>query len=213
MTWERLKELITHVADRPVTIILAILLTIGFFALLIISKTSYGKKAIAKLVGLYDSGRELAKETLKIANETNERVKSVEILANKKIEELKAFYDKKEQELKEHYEQKTAALVSITNYYVESTFNALEKIPNIKVQEEVKALREGYESKKEEITNLVGAIYQDYDAFKQKTESVIRKEYEDKIAYLDNKYNELSLFISELKGGITNGQGEESINS
>ena len=213
MGWDQFTSLIGKLMDKPLTISLSLVFTIGSFALLILSKTSLGKKAIKKFVGLYNEGERLAKETLKIANDTNERVRNVEILAKQKIDELKAFYDRKEQELKEHYEQKTAALVSIVNYYVESSFATLEKIPNAKVQEEVKALREGYEVKKEEITNVVGAIYQDYDAFKQKTEIAIRKEYEDKIAYLDNKYNELSLFINELKEGRIDGQGEESVNS
>lgn len=206
MAWQQITNAISQFFDKPITISLSLVLSIAYFVFLFFSKTSLGKKAIKKLTNLYNLGEQRAKETL-------EKVKEVELLAKNEIASLKADYEQKANDLKANYDQKSAALASIFNYYVESLFTTLEKIPNIKVQEEVKALREGYEVKKEEIINLVGAIYQDYDAFKQKTELAIRNEYETKIKFLEDKYKELALYLSELKEGRIDGQGEESVNS
>ena len=206
MNWEQITNAINQFFDKPIVVTLSGILTVVGAIFVFLSKTSIGKKAIKNLTSLYTLGVERADVTLK-------KVEEVQTLATNEIKALKDEYERKANELKQEYEQKASTLVSICNFYVESTFSALEKIPNLKVQEEVKTLREEYANKKEEISNVIGVIYQDYTSFKEKTINSIKKEYEEKIQFLEDKYKELALFINELKEGTNNGQGEETINS
>lgn len=195
MTWEQIKTFIVKVSQHPLTITIVFVLCSFACALFIFSRTSIGKKAINKLTSLYYLGDQKAKETL-------EKVKEVEILANEKIEGLKA-----------EYEQKVAVLVSIVAFYEETVFLILEEIPNAKVQARLAQFKESYQEKKNEITSVIGEIYQDFNLAVEKKENEIRKEYEGKIEYLENQIKQLGLYFDELKGAYDNGEREEEADS
>lgn len=133
--WEHFTTWLDQVTSNPLVITITGILTVVGSIFIFLSKTSFGKKAIANLTGLYRIGEQKATQTLK-------KVEEVETLAKEKIKALESQYEQKANELKAEYEQKAATLVSIINYYEESVFSILEKIPNAKVQSELEFLLE-----------------------------------------------------------------------
>lgn len=208
MDWDKFTAWIDQFTNKPLVYGIFIVLVSFSCAFILFSQTSIGKKTLKKLTGLYNLGDQKAARTL-------EKVKEVETLANQKIAELEAQYEQKTNELTAAYEEKVATLVSIVNFYEEAFFAVLEKIPNAKVQGEITALRATYEAKKKEISDVIGIIYQDYTSALENREKEIRKEYDEKIAFLENKINEFNLYLSEIKKPEedNDGQGEETINS
>lgn len=196
MNWEQVTTWLDKFTNKPLVYWTFVILVSFGCAFILFSQTSIGKKTLNKLTKLYNLGDEKAVKTL-------EKVKEVELLANEKIEALKG-----------EYEQKVACLVSIVNFYEESVFVILEDIPNAKVQSKLALFKESYKSKKEEITQVIGEIYQDFNLALERKEDEIHKEYEDKIAYLENQIAQVSLYLNEIKKEeVNDGQGEETINT
>lgn len=195
MNWEQIKTWFDNVSNHPLTITIVFVLCCFACALYIFSKTSIGRKAINKAIALHE-------KSLEKANNTLDKVKDVENLANEKIDSLKAFY-----------EEKIAVVVSLFNFYIESLFALLELVPNAKVQNALVKVKEEYQVKKEEITSVVGAIYQDYSLELENKEKLIRKEYEDKIAYLEQQVENVKLYLTEIKEECDNGEREETTDS
>lgn len=208
MNWDKFTAWIDQFTNKPLVYGIFIVLVSFACAFILFSQTSIGKKTLNKLTSLYKLGHERANDTLK-------KVEEVETLAKEKIAELEAQYEQKTADLTAAYEEKVATLISIVNFYEESFFAVLEKIPNAKVQGEISNLRETYEAKKKEISDVIGIIYQDYTVILQNKEKEIRKEYDEKVAYLENEIKRISLYLNEIKEPEenNNGQGEETINS
>lgn len=208
MDWDKITAWLDQFTNKPLVYGIFIVLVSFGCAFILFSQTSIGKKTLYKLTGLYNLGDEKASRTLK-------KVEEVETLAKERIDELEAQYEQKTADLTAAYEEKVATLVSIVNFYEEAFFAVLEKIPNAKVQGEIAALRETYETKKKEISDVIGIIYQDYTLILQNKEKEIRKEYDEKVAFLENEIKRLSLFLNEIKKPEEkdNGQGEETTNS
>lgn len=208
MNWDKFTAWIDQFTNKPLVYGIFIVLVSFACAFILFSQTSIGKKTLNKLTNLYKLGHEKANDTLK-------KVENVETLAKEKIAELEAQYEQKINDLTAAYEEKVATLISIVNFYEESFFAVLEKIPNAKVQDEIANLRENYESKKKEISDVIGVIYQDYTLILQNKEKQIRKEYDEKVAFLENEIKRLSLYLNEIKKPEedNDGQGEETINS
>lgn len=208
MNWDKFTAWIDQFTNKPLVYGIFIVLVSFACAFILFSQTSIGKKTLNKLTSLYKLGHERANDTLK-------KVEEVETLAKEKIAELEAQYEQKTADLTAAYEEKVATLISIVNFYEESFFAVLEKIPNAKVQGEISNLRETYEAKKKEISDVIGVIYQDYTLILQNKEKQIRKEYDEKVAFLENEIKRLSLYLNEIKKPEedNDGQGEETINS
>ena len=208
MSWDKFTAWIDKVTNKPLVYGIFIVLVSFACAFILFSSTSIGKKALTKLTGLYNLGEQKAARTLK-------KVEEVETLAKEKIAELEAQYEQKTTDLTAAYEEKVATLVSIVNFYEEAFFDVLEKIPNAKVQSEIIKLKETYETKKKEISDVIGVIYQDYTLAVQNKEEQVRKEYDEKIDFLENEIKRLSLYLHEIKEPEeeNDGQGEETINS
>jgi len=206
MSWDQITSWLSELTDKPIFITLAGILTVVGAVFVFLSKTSFGKKAIAKLTKLYYLGDKIATETLK-------KVQDVETLAKERIDELEGCFEQKVTKLKNEYEQKVAALISIANFYEETLFITLEKIPNAKVQEQVAILKEEYQNKKKEIEEIVGVIYQDYTLALKNKEEEIRREYDEKVNYLENQIAQITLYLNEIKKEEpSDGEGEEGEN-
>lgn len=207
MNWEQIKTTIDSFTDKPLVIAITTVLVSAAFAFILFSKTSLGKKAIRKLTELYALGKEKADKTL-------QKVEEVEILAKEKIEALEAEYEQKAENLKSEYEQKAIVVISLLNYYEQTLFNILEKIPNAKVQAELAVFKANYQDKKAAITETVGEIYEDFNLAVERTKEEVSKEYQEKVDFLADEIKKLNLYISELKGGEPDGeQREESENT
>lgn len=202
-TWEQVCQWINDFANKPIVVTITGVLTLLATILIALSRTSIGKKAIAKLTNLYNLG-------IDIAHETNQKVKEVELLANQKIESLKAEYD-----------QKTAILISFVNFYEESLFSLIELIPNAKVQNQLTTLKYNYIAKKEEIAEVVKLTYQDFEAEVEKRVEQASVVIHEKEQLLDERLleidNLIKLYKEKLEGlsslieeGNENGETEES---
>ena len=181
MNWEIITNWISQFFDKKIVIAIATILAGLGCGLIMLSRTSFGKRAIVKLTTLYELG-------LKKANDTEEKVKAVQKLAEEKISELEGYY-----------EQRIAVVISTVNFYEESTFALFELVPNKKVQEKLAEVKEQYKAKKELITSIIGEIYDDFEIAVEKKEKEIRQEYEDKIAYLENQIANINLYFQGLK--------------
>ena len=206
MTWEQITTWLDQFTDKPI-VYYTLCVVIGIIAAFVLfAKTSVGRKALNELRGLFRSNEKTAKQTL-------EKVQNVETLANEKIAQLEAQYTQKVEECENKCEQKVACALSIVNFYEERIFSALEKIPNAKVQECVKELKQEYQDKKQEISEVIGIIYEDYDLALENAKQEVRAEYDEKIAFLENQIAQLNLYFSEVKGETDDGEREETINS
>lgn len=206
MNWEQIKTAIDSFTNKPIVIAIVTVLVSAAFAFILFSKTSLGKKAINKLTDLYALGKEKADKTL-------QKVEEVETLATEKIEALAAEYEQKAENLKSECEQRVAVVVSLLNFYEETLFAILEKIPNAKVQAELAVFKANYQSKKAAITETIGEIYEDFNLAVERNKEEIEQQYKERIDYLADEIKKLNLYITELKGGEQDGEREESENT
>ena len=208
MNWEQITAWIDKFTNKPLVYGIFIVLVSFACAFILFSQTSIGKKTLKKLTSLYNLGHQKANDTLK-------KVEDVERLANEKIEGLKADYEQKAADIENKCDQKVAFLISVVNFYEESTFSILEKVPNAHVQEELTKFKQSYQAKKKEISDAIGVIYQDHTLALEKAKEEIRKEYDDKIDFLENEIKEFNLYLSELKKEEepNDGEREESTDS
>ena len=181
MSFEIITNWLSQFFDKKIVIIIVTILSALGCGLILLSRTSIGRRAIKDLTTLYDLG-------LKTADDTNKKVKAVQKLAEEKITELEGFY-----------EQKVAVVISTVNFFEESTFALFELVPNKRVQEKLVDIKEQYKAKKELITSIIGEIYDDFEIAVEKKEKEIRQEYEDKIAYLENQIANINLYFQGLK--------------
>ena len=206
MDWSQIALWIDNLTNNPTFIAVVGVLTTTGAVFSFLKTTSVGKKALNSLTTL-------GRNTNQIATDTLVKVTAVEKFANDKIAELEAVFNKEVQELTIKYETKVAALISIVNFYEESLFAIVDLIPNKKVQERLLNFKSIYQDKKNEITNIVGAIYQDFDSVVATEKENIEAQYESKINYLENELARINLFLNELKEGDTNGKETENTDS
>ena len=206
MDWSQIALWIDNLTNNPTFIAVVGVLTTTGAVFSFLKTTSVGKKALNSLTTL-------GRNTNQIATDTLVKVTAVEKFANDKIAELEAVFNKEVQELTIKYETKVAALISIVNFYEESLFAIVDLIPNKKVQERLLNFKSIYQDKKNEITNIVGVIYQDFDSVVATEKENIEAQYESKINYLENELARINLFLTELKEGDTNGKETENTNS
>lgn len=206
MDWSQIALWIDNLTNNPTFIAVVGVLTTTGAVFSFLKTTSVGKKALNSLTTL-------GRNTNQIATDTLVKVTAVEKFANDKIAELEAVFNKEVQELTIKYETKVAALISIVNFYEESLFAIVDLIPNKKVQERLLNFKSIYQDKKNEITNIVGAIYQDFDSVVATEKENIEAQYESKINYLENELARINLFLTELKEGDTNGKETENTDS
>ena len=62
---------------------------------------------------------------------------------------------------------------------------------------------------------MIGLIYEDYNKTVEEIEEKVREEYKEKVAFLEEKLKELSLYVNEIKPKeeSEDGEREERINS
>ena len=200
--WDQFVKWVSDFTSHPAVVSIITVLTALIPLFVLFSKTSFGRRAIDKLTSLYELGERKATETLEI-------VKKVETLANEKIAALEATYSEKTEELKKEYECKIACALSIVNFYEESVFCILGQIPNAKVQSLLADFESKYEEKKWEITQVVDFTYQTYLENLDLVKQEVRKEYDDKISFLEDEIKKLELYIKEIKGDESNGEERE----
>ena len=192
MDWTIINEITHHPAFLAVVSILSILGS----ALAIISKTSFGKKAIRKLTDLVNKGDERISQFKETIDDVSDTVQSAK-------QEIVDFKEEVKQEVKTYFNQ--------LEFFEESIYSIIEQIPNEKVKAQLKTFKEKWKEKKKEIQDFVGGSYLELDnQLKQ-----LEEKKNDEIASLRSEIEELKqLVVQAVKTAETteNGERKETIN-
>lgn len=172
--WEQLTEFLSQFFDKKVVVIIVTILSLLYAAVVILSKTSIGKKALNEL-------RALGHRTEQTARDTLEKVESYKKHAEEEFAAYKAECDRK-----------VAVAISCFSYFESSILDAVSQIPNKKVQERVQEITEQYLEKKQVLEEEFGFIYDDFEIAVQQRADQIEKEYA-------KKYQEINAQIENLK--------------
>lgn len=148
MTWEGFTNWLTDISHNPVFISVVSILSGLFSVLVIIAKTSVGRKALNQLSAL---GRKTQDRVTEIDDKVSARLRTVD----SRLQELK---DEKDKFFKEA-EDKFRVFYNQFNFYETEIIETLKLIPNKKVQERVELIESGWKDKKKEIEDFVGISY------------------------------------------------------
>ena len=180
--WEEFTQWLTNVTNNPTFIALMSILTTVGSILVIISKTSFGKKAILKLTQLAEVSRT---EITKIQETVNEEKEKLE----KRADELTEAYSN----FTAHLDTQFKVFFNQFDFYETQMYEILKLVPNAKVQEKLEEFYSGWQDKKKEIEEFIGLSYSQIE------EKLSEKD--EKIAELENKMNDLLSMFEELKHG------------
>jgi len=175
---EQISQAVDNFINSPVGSIVAGVLGLILIFLVIFSKTSLGKK-------LFNKTQTDIKAIHEIARLSNESVNNVKLLATEKINALTS-----------DYERKSAIIVSYYNELELGVFEILEKIPNVKVQKELKAFQVKFEEKKLEIASQL-PTYEDFVKLTEKARDV-EIQVEEKVKKIESAYNQTLAQLQEM---------------
>lgn len=183
-------EIFEKITNHPVFISIVSILTVAFSVLLIVSKTSWGKKAIAAINVVVDLIKKKAESAFEIARETQETVKEINDVVKQEKEEL---------------ESKTKVLFLQFEYFETSMYKIIEQIPNAKVQDELLKFKGGWEIKKAELAQIAGLAYSEIES----KNHAIELELEKKNAEVNDLQKQINEIKDQYKGLIAKVEGEE----
>lgn len=185
--WEQFTQWLTNVTNNPAFIAVASVVSSISGVLLIVSRTSLGKKALKKMFNLttkiegdFDSHKKVVEDKLKESEE----------LINKKLSELAEVKDSVIEASKE-LDKQVKIYFNQFNFYEEQMFAILELIPNAKVQEKVSEFKAEWEDKKKEIEEFLCISYEEFEAKAQEFEDEKNKQ----IAELQKQLDEIKELV------------------
>lgn len=193
MDWTIIEKITNHPAFLAV---LSILSFIGGI-IAIISKTSWGKKAIAKLTDLADVTKRKVDATRDLVNTQIENINQIK-------EDVVSFKEDVVNEIKSYFSQ--------LEFFEKSVYNILSQIPNAKVQEQLKVFYSQWQEKKREIQEFVGSSYTEVDSKIKE----LNDEKDRQISALKNEIEELKDLVNKtinVKESGENEQRKETINA
>lgn len=150
--WEEFSQWLTNITNNPTFITIASILSSVSGILLIISRTSFGKRAIKKLT-------ELARKTEESFNTHKEIVAEKITEIENKVIEAKSDLEDATKEL----DRRFRVYFNQFSFYEEQMFSILELIPNAKVQEKLKELKNEWQNKKKEIEEFLCISYEEFE--------------------------------------------------
>ena len=192
-------EIFEKITNHPVFVSVVSILTAAFGVLLIISKTSWGKKAIAAINVVVDIIKKKVEEALRIALDAQDQV----IQINDTVKQAK-----------EELEVKSKTLFLQLEYFENSIYKIIGEIPNAKVQEALKEFKGNWETKKAEIAEIAGVAYTEIENKNRAIQQELEKKNEEVIG-LQKQIDELKNQIASIAAkpeGEEHGR-EETINS
>lgn len=198
MSWDQLVAAIKEFFNQPVVVIVTSIASTVVGAITIISKTSFGKRAIHSM-------KKRIAEILETVHSSNEKINDVEKLARERIESLKA-----------EYEIKTKVLASQFDFFLTSVFKIIELYPNVKIQNAILELKAEYENKKEEIEKVIGWAYEDVEKYITKKQSELESyiaQVRELTLTLENKIKEVDVSEEQREEEPHTDSAEEKIQS
>lgn len=148
MNWEGFVQWLTNISNNPVFISVVSILSGLLSVLVIISKTSVGRKALKQLTAL---GRDTQFKVGEIAGKVDGKLKAID----SKLIELK---NEKEQFMKDA-ETKAKIFYNMFDFYETQMIESLRLIPNVKLQKQLDKIELEWKDKKQEIEKYVGITY------------------------------------------------------
>ena len=170
-------EWLTEFTNSPIFITLSSIFSVLGSILIIIGKTSFGKKAIAKLTDM--------------TNQTKADVENIKVECKSALDEVKTALNTLEAE-KETYKKELDTQVRVYfnqfSFYETQMFDTLSQIPNAKVQEKLEILKANWESQKAEIEKVIGIGQDEINAKMSELEEMKKQVQEllDKLEVQDN---------------------------
>ena len=170
-------EWLTEFTNSPIFITLSSIFSVLGSILIIIGKTSFGKKAIAKLTDM--------------TNQTKADVENIKAECKSSLDEVKTALNTLEAE-KETYKKELDTQVRVYfnqfSFYETQMFDTLSQIPNAKVQEKLEILKANWESQKAEIEKVIGIGQDEINAKMSELEEMKKQVQEllDKLEVQDN---------------------------
>ena len=151
--WEEIKANLLAFANTPLVTALFTAFEVGVFAIIIFSKTSVGKKALATMKAKYEV-------LLGYASDMKKQAEQVVKTADGKIEEIKAECDKR------------LAVMMNYNLALENLLGQLgEHIPNKKVKEDIENFMSTKQERLAQIAEYLPNM-EEYNALKAQAENV-----------------------------------------
>ena len=176
MNWNELVEGCKEFFNQPITIIIGSILVVGVLALVVLSKTSFGKKNIKEL-----------KDNAKKVNEKCEVVKKIAI-------ETQEETSKVVNEIKEIAEEKVNYCISQFQYFKNGVIEIIKEIPNKKVQDKLNELCEDFEEHEKELNEY---FHDNYENYKNKLND-LEEQKNNELANLRNKIDKLEELVNKL---------------
>ena len=204
---------LTNFTNNPTVISVVSVLSIIGGVLVVLSRTSIGKKALKFLTKKVDEGNlkiEVIKETVKESK--------------KEYEQFKKESTESYNEFKSETSNKVVAIQSQFELFESDLCKILELIPNAKVQEQLKIWESTYSDKKEEIEKLIG---DSYSAVQEKINEEVTKRTEESKQEIANLKSEIAILkelvektinapqtgdLTPTTEDVDNGQTEETVN-
>lgn len=180
MTWEGFCQWLTDISHNPVFISVVTVLSALASVLVVIAKTSVGRKALNELRRL---GRDTGSQFIKVKKEVSDKLAEIDEKIKIEQHELAEF--------KSDLEKKTTIVYNQMAFVEETMFELLELIPNIKVKAKIEKLKIEWQSQKDKIAEVMGVSY---------------SEIESKMSELDKRIAE----IEALRDGTRNDNTSES---
>lgn len=184
--WDKFTEVCDKVTNHPVFIAITTVLSILLSALIVLSKTSWGKKAINDVKAKFNASQKFNEET-RLA--VRENLKTIEDFKDEQLEVYDGF--------RLHINEEVKIIYSKYEIFENDLLEILSLIPNAKVQAKITNIRNQIEKRDEEIRKVVGGSYNEIQSYIEQEAEKIANE---KIATLSEEIESLKqLFKNNIK--------------
>ena len=156
-----------------------------------VSKTSFGKRALNEAKKVMEEKTEEVKAK---AEEMQSRTDTIKKITEDVQEEVKAFTANIQEQYNSYtkqLEEKLNAVYSKFELYQDKLFVILEAIPNAKVQEQIKLLKEELIEHEGDMEGFLGETYSSIKAEAEQTANEKILSMNEKLLELENKLNEV----------------------
>ena len=156
--------------NKPLPVVCVSIVTVFIFVITIINRTSFGRRAIVKLTNLADS--------------SSRKIDDIKVLTD----EFTAKTNDRVDNFVSDVNSKIAIMQGQLDYFETAIFDSLGQLPNVKVKKAIEDFKSQYDIKKQEIADIIGSNYAN-----------ALSEREEKIKLLEDRINELTDVVKELK--------------
>ena len=185
-----MQEWLDNITHNPAFLAVSSILTAIIGALILFSKTSFGKKALQKMVDLCKSIQNEFKSTKETVDD------AVDLMQNTK---------KEMEDLKEQVFEEVKVYFDYISCFEKGFHDVVSQIPNAKVQAALLEFESTWKEKKKKIEEHIGASYDQFDEKLKEIEEEKNKEIGD----LKHEIEELKQLIENSIKVVESGENEQ----